>query len=480
MNFSTNKLLSSCAALFALLLGASSLQAQCPDCTINLPPMPADTVYLDSIPDGVQNQYYEEQISFRLPYTTAPLRALDPSVPALTVSLESFTILGITGLPIGLSWKLDRPSPAIYNETAPDTRDGCVTICGTPIQADSFTVNIAVEVNAGALGTQPATIPVRFFVARDTGVAISFTPATGCAPIDVEFEPVVMPQPNQTAEYAWDFGNGETSDQATALINYPDTGLFEVNYQAVYSVEIPRTLLSSVSITQAPCNDNVFGIPGAPDIYIIVSSPTGTDTTTNPIPNQTPSLAQPVVFNFGQSLQLRDGEIYTIDAKDDDENFGGIISDDDCGAFSFNSDTLLGQPSPIILNFTDGQTNMIVELIRDTIYLRDTFTAREFVYADPCNVSIEATERIERSFRIFPNPSTDGRVFVKFDLGQEQADKVELQVFDMMGRLVRTEQLGSITGEYRGELDLSSFGSGMYIMQLQTEGQRMQRKLILR
>ena len=119
-----------------LAFSAHSLNAQCTTCTPVLPTMPADTIYLDSFPNARKGVYYEQTASFRFPYTTTPLATIQPGTPS-GVALQSFEITGISGLPVGLTYTPDRV-PMLYNESSPQTRDGCIKICGIPQQSGTF------------------------------------------------------------------------------------------------------------------------------------------------------------------------------------------------------------------------------------------------------------------------------------------------------------------------------------------------------
>ena len=135
--------------LLLSLAFSQSLEAQCPNCTIVLPAgIPADTIVVDSLPSAYKNVYYQESMSYRLPYTTDPLAAVAPpgtNVPT-GLTIDHFKVLSVTGLPPGLYWIGDRPSPMLYDEVAPDTRDGCITLCGVPGAAGVFTVNVNLEI----------------------------------------------------------------------------------------------------------------------------------------------------------------------------------------------------------------------------------------------------------------------------------------------------------------------------------------------
>ena len=88
----------------AIVLGAGTLTAQsgCPGCQIGLPDgLAADTVFLSAADTGRAGILYDSDLSFRLPKTTDPVHAVDPSVPAgLTIS--HLTISSVVNLPPGL------------------------------------------------------------------------------------------------------------------------------------------------------------------------------------------------------------------------------------------------------------------------------------------------------------------------------------------------------------------------------------------
>jgi hypothetical protein len=179
-----------------------------------------------------------------------------------------------------MSFTLDRPLPARYDEAAPDTRDGCITICVTPRQSGIFVVNISVLVETGILAPQPATIPLEFLVLPDTSAGFTMTNSSGCAPLTVSFNNSIEADTSlgQTATYFWDFGNGQTSNsQNPADVVYSDTGTYEVTYQAVITETVEQVFISSVRVNGSGCSDLLNGV----DLFItITGSQSGTDTVT--------------------------------------------------------------------------------------------------------------------------------------------------------------------------------------------------------
>lgn len=461
-------------SVFMVLLSALTikLNAQtCPTCTIVLPNMPVDTVYLDTFPDARQNEYYEEQLSFRLPMTTTPLIGLDTTqnIPA-GINLTAFSVQGISGLPLGMSFTLDRPLPARYDEAAPDTRDGCVTICGTPRQSGVFIVNISVLVETGILAPQPATIPLEFLVLPDTSAGFSMANSNGCAPLTVSFTNNISADTSvgQTATYFWDFGNGQTStSQNPADVVYSDTGTYEVNYQAVIAESVEQVYISSVRVNGSGCSDLLNGV----DLFItITGSQSGTDTVTT----YTTDAGTPVTWNFGNNILMVPGTRYEIWVQDDDAIFQGLPGPEDCGRVNFSADTTANS-----FTLTNGQLSVLVNLTRNTLIIRDTFATTGFVVAADCNASTDALDQISASFSVNPNPST-GDVTVQFQSTDTQSDEVSLKISDMLGRTLDSENLGVVNGTFSKSMNLKEFGAGVYLMQLQIGNRLLSKKIIIR
>ena len=459
-----------CMALFSAISMQMNAQT-CPTCTVILPTMPVDTVYLDTFPNARQNEYYEEQLSFRLPMTTTPLIALDTTqnIPA-GINLSAFSVQGISGLPLGMSFTLDRPLPARYNEAAPDTRDGCITICGTPRQSGIFIVNISVLVETGILAPQPATIPLEFLVLPDTSAGFSMANSSGCAPLTVSFTNNVEADTSlgQTATYFWDFGNGQTSNsQNPADVVYSDTGTYEVTYQAVVTETVEQVYISSVRVNGSGCSDLLNGV----DLFItITGSQSGTDTVTT----YTTDAGTPVTWNFGNNILMVPGTRYEIWVQDDDAIFQGLPGPEDCGRVNFSADTTANS-----FTLTNGQLSVLVTLTRNTLSIRDTFNTTGFVVAADCNASTDLFDEISASFSVNPNPST-GEVTVQFQSPDTQTEEVSLKISDMLGRTLRSENLGVVNGTYSDRMNLKEFGAGVYLMQLQIGNRLLSKKIIVR
>lgn len=466
----------------SLLVCTLAVQAQCPNCTVTLPSMPVDTVYLDTFPVARQNQPYAEQLSFRLPMTTTPLVALQPGVPP-NINLSGFTVQGISGLPLGMSFQLDKPLPAVYNSANPTPRDGCVSICGTPRQAGTFTVQISISVETGILPPQPATIPLSFLVLPDTSAGFSISNGSGCAPLIVNFTNNVVPDSTvgQTATYFWDFGNGTTSTLANPpAVTYTDTGVINVNYRAIVSTTQNKVYLSSVVVNSVGCSDNF--INPNPELFLtITGSQSGIDTVTGGGLGNIPTSNLPQAFNFGNNIELVLNSTYDIKVEDDDILIGSqpcvaVINPcpESCGTVSFPANTTQNS-----ITLTSGSLNLTVNLNRVTLTQRDTVNTTDIVVVNGCNSSSSQIEFIEGTFKVYPNP-TSGLLQFSFESSDLIEEQVEIQLIDMLGRNLFTEQIGSYMDSYQGNLDMGQYGTGIYLLQLQIGNALINKRIIVR
>ena len=126
-------------ALFCFVFLPLSLSAQntCPACEVAVPDsLQVDTFFLQDLPDGSFQMPYNANISFRLPVNTTEVLFLDPTLPQ-DIGINSIQITSINNLPAGLVWE---PNQSDYD--LPEERNGCVRICGTPLQFGLFEVDI--------------------------------------------------------------------------------------------------------------------------------------------------------------------------------------------------------------------------------------------------------------------------------------------------------------------------------------------------
>lgn len=82
------------------------------------------------------------------------------------------------------------------------------------------------------------------------------------------------------------------------------------------------------------------------------------------------------------------------------------------------------------------------------------------------------------SLTLSPNPSTGGNVNIVYSLKNANSTVV-VNVYDMTGRTVYTQQLKSETGFYQHQLSAGLLQSGAYIVSLQTDNGSAQQRLIV-
>jgi hypothetical protein len=473
--------------LSLLCLGfLNTANAQCPNCTIALPAgIPADTILVDSLPPAYKNAYYEEGMSYRLPYTTDPLAAVAPpgtTVPA-GVSIDDFTILSVTGLPPGLSWLGDRPAPMVYDEAAPQTRDGCITLCGVPGASGVFTINVNLGIRIAGFVVPSPPIPLEFIVFPDTNASFTLDTSGGCAPFGAIINNLIPSNGNAGFSYAWDFGNGMTS-----TLENPDTVWYDFNITSDTVVAITQQviidtfpyLLESIVVATDPgntCNDD-FGFPpavitGAPDMYIIMI---GNGDTVNTDPNfaligNTQNNEYPRdTMVFPGPIELGTGQTYSLEIWDDDSALGPLDNDDPCGAGPVTFSSALGVG---VHTLTSGSMTIEITLSH---YI-DTINYVDSVMVQYCNVSVDQIKSVDRSLSVYPNPTSDA-VNVQFQLNGSGED-VDLMVSDVLGQRVYVQQMKNFNGTYNQAIDLSRQANGIYILHLRVGSDVISRKIVL-
>ncbi len=85
-------------------------------------------------------------------------------------------------------------------------------------------------------------------------------------------------------------------------------------------------------------------------------------------------------------------------------------------------------------------------------------------------------ELLERSFRIYPNPSEG--VF-KLEFSSSLGEDMEIRITNMMGQIVLEDEIESFSGSYRKRLEMGAYRSGVYLLQLITERATVNRRIIL-
>jgi PKD repeat protein len=328
-------------------------QTPCGDCQIDLPELPADTLFLTAAPDGQTNVLYDADISFRVPMTTTPVAAVDTTVPP-GIALSNIEINSLTNVPPGLEWEL---SQSVFDPT--EETDGCIKFCGTPLQPGLYMVEVIITATVFIVDqTTSFSFPINILPATSDTEGFSMTNSSGCGEVQVDFENNIPSNGQEGFSYLWNFGNGNSSlEEHPAAQTYDEPGVYEVSYEA--TIDTIGYILTNVSVESTDCND-ILG--GAPDLKVDVIDPEGELIyVSDIIMNASP----PVSWSF--NIPIEEGN-YTIKIVDDDSGLGG--ADDVCGTFNIN------QFSNGIL--VDGETTIDLTILNPVQTITSVDTVRVF------------------------------------------------------------------------------------------------------
>ncbi len=294
-------------------------QTGCPDCEIALPDsIGMDTFYLQEFPDGEFRAGYDKSITYRLPTNTSQLLFLLPDLPA-GIGIGKLSIKSINNLPAGLSWE---PNQKSYD--LPDERDGCIRICGTPLQFGLFQLEITVTAQVSILN-QDATFTRNIFIAPSstTNSGFTMTNNVGCGNTTVSFENNNPSNGQDGFNYNWNFGLGSTtSDENPIPQNYTEPGVYPVSYQAI--IDTVGYILTEVKVLETDCSDFL----GKPDLKLKITNGEGVVVFEN---EAVQNLDPPITFPL--SLDILSGN-YQLEVLDGDSGLNG--QDDVCGTINFN------------------------------------------------------------------------------------------------------------------------------------------------
>lgn len=86
------------------------------------------------------------------------------------------------------------------------------------------------------------------------------------------------------------------------------------------------------------------------------------------------------------------------------------------------------------------------------------------------------TEQLNDPINIYPNPNTG-----TFTIAFQQAEKAatSLEITDVQGKVVFSEDLGTFSGNYKKELNLKRYGSGTYVVTVKQGNEVSSKKLII-
>jgi len=310
--------------LLVCFLFVNLMAQNCGECTVSLPTLPDDTLFLSAMPDGMVGTNYEAALNFRMPKTTTPVNAIDPGTPA-GLDIEKITLISINNLPTGLTWE------TAQTEYSPDEEsDGCIQFCGAPLVADTFLVEITIAAQVSII-TQTTSFRFQMVIhpSMSNTAGFSLSNNISCGPTEVEIINNIPSNGQGGINYFWDFGNGNSTvnEQPNSQM-YSTPGIYPISYQAI--IDTVGFLLTSIEVLESGCRDlpSFPSFSTAPDMNIKVLD--ANDNILFLTPNYDNTFAP---IQASTNLTLGEGN-YRVEVIDDD---GGLnLGDDDCGIVSFN------------------------------------------------------------------------------------------------------------------------------------------------
>lgn len=134
--------------LFVALFATERVQAQCAQCTPTNCAVTRPTGGLcNELPDDTAGQFYDNVVSFYMPRVLTDPTTLAQCSGCNSVLLRRIDIVGISGLPPGVTWTAS--GNGSYNVQGGDSL-GCVRFCGTPVAPGTYyiVVNLLADVTA--------------------------------------------------------------------------------------------------------------------------------------------------------------------------------------------------------------------------------------------------------------------------------------------------------------------------------------------
>lgn len=255
-------------------------------------------------------------------------------------------------------------------------------------------------------------------------------------------------------------------------------GTANISYTITHQQILPVPLVISTDTI------NVFGVPGEPNIYFdSVNHTLHTDSTAYGI--QWYFAGSPISGATSPSLVIDESGLYSLVSI----SGGGCVNFSDTIQATVCDDTfnpvITLSGSELEVNNPGGYTvqwylngAIIPNAVSNTLPLTQggSYTAMltstlgcEYTTA-AYGSTIGINELTKKPFSVFPNPST-GTIYVRLTADSE----CDITVSDMSGRTVHTERIQSDSG-----IDLSSFGKGAYLLQIQTAGKYYTERVIVK
>lgn len=375
--------------LFLSLVLSHHIFAQCtPNQSYTSPGL-----YPDKLPDATAGQFYSQDITI--------VFFKDTTQSGITCTFDEFEILGLAGLPPGMTWVSNSSNDKYYPQ---QNVYGCVNISGTPMVKGSYTIVATGNVTlsggnglcASAGGSITYTVPFEVVPASSANSAFTMSANSGCAPVTVDFSTSNNLTGNY--DYLWEFGdaNSTASVVENPSFTYTQPGTYVVK-QTATNTDPVKYILSGITVEQLPTDaiwepgleveapdlTNILAGFYYPDVYIGLYDSNnkllfGYDETKSSTAvyfmDQLDPSSLPVSFPVDTNYQYLSNQVYTLKVYDLDPENLGINDDDFLGSVSFNGNGpstsgtySFGSDGKLKVSFTINNTAVDPIEVTDTV-----------------------------------------------------------------------------------------------------------------
>ena len=262
---------------------------------------------------------------------------------------------------------------------------------------------------------------------------------------------------DEDAYYFWDFGDGQVSD-ARHPIHYYNVAAGE-DFAMTACLYVIRQNIDGTATEPTYCVGQAcetLVIDDAQDAFIEGRITSGGD-----------GLRSGVVRRSGDGEPLASVKVQLIDVLG---QVIGLDTTDEQGQYQFDGllfgnyrvqvkiDGIDHDPYPVKLDpLNQDEENLDFEVTEDAI----STSTDEVAFA--------------KNITLYPNP-TNGQVQLEFDL--KETTQLKVEVTNLFGQTLRSEELDYNAGTQKINLDLSEFASGVYMITLSTDEERVSRRVI--
>lgn len=415
--------------LLAFLVLPFFLNAQCVECTPDASctsPTAFPAICPEILPNGTSGVYYETVLTFFMPASV-----VDPG-SGIEATLEEIVVANVAGLPFGLTWETNSPNNTYFPSQGDNL--GCANLCGTPILGGEYEIVITVNVTATAFGfeqnlTETFSLPLTIEQGAGGNASFTYDNLVGCGEVTSTFEALITDSPG-ILSYDWDFGNGETSDQASPPAQtYSEPG----DYTVSLTTTIENFQLNSVGfsaidegycgdVEEPFCNCGTPIIGTCPDPYFTLTNGNGVVVYASAEGGDTENLSE-----SGLNIIL-DTPPYTLTLWDADL----LSSADNIGSYELS---LASGSQSIQISGATGSLNI-------SIVVSNVFTNEEVVSVFPIPSAAITYDELNNQLSTDPDQGTlfvwslNGEVVAEGDeatLAADQPGVYTVEVFNQFG-----------------------------------------------